>query len=459
MMLPLILFQLFAWTAAVEMDISSKDLVCAAAKAVADGEWNYYLGLKYGGTVGMFDGYYWWSAGEAFGGLLDYYTWCEPDNQTLHNLLFDGMYAQRGDNYDYIPSNQLMTEGNDDQGVWGMAIIEAVERNFTDPEDHLWLLMVQAIYNTMVPRWDTSHCGGGLRWQIFTWNSGYDYKNSISNGCLFHIGARLARYLGKDNNMTKNYTDTCEMVWEWMENVGFMPTSHSGGNNTDEAIYDGAKITNNCSINDTTKLRWSYTYGVFMSGCAYLWNVTEDEIWKTRAKLIMDAGLKYYVDKQGYMQETTCAPSKRCNNDQRLFRSLWLRCLHLTMHLIPETKGTIYPYIQKLAQGAANSCSGGSDGVTCGMDWSNATWDGYFGLGEQMLALEVILATLVDEVPAPFTADNGGSSKSVPDAGMNDVDYTNKNTIDIEGKDRAGAGIITAVVLLVLLGCLIWMLF
>lgn len=100
------------------------------------------------------------------GGLLDYYTFCDNDNKTLKSLIYDGMYHQAGESFNYIPSNQSMVEGNDDQGVWGLAVMEAVERNFTDPEDHSWLSMTQAIFNTMDARWDTEHCGGGLRWQI-----------------------------------------------------------------------------------------------------------------------------------------------------------------------------------------------------------------------------------------------------------------------------------------------------
>ena len=95
-----------------------------------------------------------------------FYTYCQSDNSTLEKLIYNGMYHQAGENYNYIPSNQSMTEGNDDQGVWGMAIMEAVERNFTEPESHSWLEMVQAVFNTMNARWDADNCGGGLRWQI-----------------------------------------------------------------------------------------------------------------------------------------------------------------------------------------------------------------------------------------------------------------------------------------------------
>ncbi|CAN3364974.1 mannan endo-1,6-alpha-mannosidase Dfg5p [Diutina catenulata] len=458
MLLSTVILYALTLVTAMDLDVQSKDSVCKAAKLVQDGMWNYYDGFKYGGVVGMFTGYYWWSAGEAFGGILDYYVWCDPNNDTLHDILYDAMWHQRGENYDYIPSNQSMTEGNDDQGVWGLAIMEAVERNFTDPEERSWLAMAQAIFNTMNARWDDEHCGGGLRWQIFTWNSGYNYKNSISNGCLFHIGARLARYLGKDSNMTSNYTKACERVWNWMEAVGFMnmDVNDTGKNHS---IYDGANIDNNCSHEDTTHLQWSYTYGIFMSGCAYLWNLTEDEIWKERANVIREAGIRYFTDRQGYMSEMTCAPSKRCNNDQRSFRSLWSRSLQLTSVLIPETYDDIRTYIEKSATGAIASCNGGSDGITCGMDWSKGTWDGVYGLGEQMCALEVTLALLAREVPPPLSVKTGGTSKSEPEAGLNTVDYTNQNALDIKGKDKAGAGVVTAIVLAILLGASIWMLF
>lgn len=443
---------------AVDLDINQASLICDAAKAMAQGQWNYYEGTRYGGTVGMFDGYYWWAAGQLFGGLLDYYSWCEPTNDTLKLLIYEGMYHQRGEDNNYIPSNQLMTEGNDDQGMWGLTLMEAVERNFTDPPDVLWLFMAQSVFNTMNSRWDTKNCGGGLIWQIFAWNAGYDYKNLISNGCLFFMGARLARYLGKDNNYTQNYTDTCDLVWNWMESVGFMNLDDAN----DRSIYDGAKINNNCSINETTKLKWSYTYGVFMAGLAYLYNLTGNDTWKNRAYTIMHAGLDYFVDQKGFMQEMTCFPGKWCNNDQKSFRALWLRCLQLTLVLIPEFSEKIMPFVQKLAQGAAKSCSGGSDGITCGMDWLSGNWDGDFGLGEQQSALEVTLALLAHLKPPPLTENTGGTSKLDPQAGLNTTGLGNsgglvQNKLDIQTKDKGGAGFITAFVLIVLLATSTWM--
>lgn len=422
------------------------DSVCDAAAYVVEGELNYYEGTKYGGTVGMFASpNYWWNAGEAFGGLIDYYTFCDSDNKTLRNLIKDGMFHQAGKDYDYIPSNQSLTEGNDDQGVWGMAIMEAAERNFTAPDDdHSWISLTQAVFNTMNSRWDTKHCGGGLRWQIFTWNSGYDYKNTISNGLLFHLAARLARYL--DN---ETYIETAEKVWNWMDDVGFF-----NRDGDDLTIFDGAKIGDNCS--DVTKLKWSYSYGVFIAGCAYLYNYTEDDMWKERALEIIHVALPYF-QVNGTMSETTCSKANRCNNDQRSFRSLYSRCLGVTTVLLPESYLVLSDFLEKSAKGAAESCDGGTDHITCGEDWSRGTWDGVYGLGEQQSALEVMLATIQTKMTPPLSIDTGASNKTDSEAGLGTTTRTNENELDITTKDKAGAGVLTAVVLIIILGGSIWM--
>lgn len=445
---PLLCFVWLVVCSAVSLsDPTDVDEVCKAAAPIAQGEWNYYLGTQKGGTVGMFSNpYYWWQAGEAFGGLLDFYTFCQSDNKTLENLIKDGMYHQAGEDYNYIPSNQSLTEGNDDQGVWGLAIMGAAERNFTNPsEDHSWISLSQAIYNTMNARWDPEHCGGGLRWQIFTWNSGYDYKNTISNGLLFQMAARLARYLDNDT-----YLHVAEKVWNWMDDVGFFNLDGE-----DLIIFDGAEIGDNCS--DVTKLRWSYSYGVFIAGAAYMYNYTEDDQWKDRAIEIIHVAVDYF-QKDGIMQETTCAPYDRCNNDQRSFRSLYSRCLGLTTVLIPETKELLDDYLQKSAKGAAQSCSGGSDGVTCGEDWTYDGWDGKYGLGEQMSALEVILSNIQVDYPI-LSTKTGASNNTDSEAGLNTQDHVNRNEINVGTSDKAGAGALTAIVLGIILGGGIWMIF
>jgi mannan endo-1,6-alpha-mannosidase len=63
-----------------------------------------------------------------------------------------------------------------------MAAMTAAEVNYPNPpsDQAQWLALAQAVFDDMAARWDTSTCGGGLRWQIFTFDTGYDYKNSIA---------------------------------------------------------------------------------------------------------------------------------------------------------------------------------------------------------------------------------------------------------------------------------------
>jgi len=116
-----------------------------------------------------------------------------------------------------MPANQTHSEGNDDQCFWGLAAMAAAEMNFPNPpsDQPQWLALAQAVFNEQWARWDSQNCGGGLRWQIFPFNSGYDYKNSISNGCMLHLGARLARYTGN-----QSYVDYADQIYTWMSTVG-----------------------------------------------------------------------------------------------------------------------------------------------------------------------------------------------------------------------------------------------
>lgn len=231
----------------------------AAAKTAAYGMMKFYTGNRTGDVPGNLPPpYYWWEAGAMFGSLVDYYYYTgdsQYNDVTTQALLF-----QVGPNKDYMTPNQTKTEGNDDQGFWGMAVMSAAEQKFPDPpaDKPQWLSLAQGVFNSQALRWDTEFCGGGLRWQIFTFNTGYDYKNTISNGAFFNLGARLAKYTGN-----KTYADWAEKTWDWVERVGFIKTP-------EYYFYDGAHTTLNCT--DINRIQWSYNPAVFLLGAASMYN-------------------------------------------------------------------------------------------------------------------------------------------------------------------------------------------
>ncbi|EEY16073.1 mannan endo-1,6-alpha-mannosidase DCW1 [Verticillium alfalfae VaMs.102] len=211
--------------------------------------------------------YYWWEAGALMGTMIDY--WYYTGDDTWNDKVVQALMHQVGEFNDYMPDNQTLTEGNDDQGFWGLAVMSAAEQRFPDPPEDQpgYLGLAQAVFNTQAARWDPGHCGGGLRWQIFNWNKGFDYKNTISQGCFFALAARLALYTGNSS-----YADWAERTWDWTKAVGFIDDNYS--------VFDGAHIPTNCT--NIVPYQWSYNVGVFINGASAMYNFTGSDEWKER---------------------------------------------------------------------------------------------------------------------------------------------------------------------------------
>lgn len=432
---------------ALDIDFASQSSINDGLALLAKGLMDYYNGDDYGQTPGMFvSPYYWWEAGAAWNSMLDY--WYYTGDDQYNEIVKRSLLFQVGDQWDYMPQNQTTTEGNDDQGFWGVTVMAAAEKNFTNPSEDQpqWLYLAQAVFNTMAARWDNQHCGGGLRWQIFKWNNGYNYKNTVSNGCLFNIGARLARYTGNST-----YVEWAERVWDWVVSQEFITVDENVWQ-----VFDGAFIEDNCT--ELVKLEWTYNSGLFMSGSAVLYNYTEDTKWLERAEKIWKRSKVFFMDNTKIMYEAACQPSLQCNNDQRCFKAIFSRFLGLTCLMAPSLNQDIQEHLEATSAGIMSSCSGGTDGHTCGLNWGHSDgWDGYYGLGEQMSALEALLNTLVWTKPAPLTSDTGGSSVGNGSAGSTQHKELIENNIQIGTKDRAGAGVITSIILIIFLVSAWWM--
>lgn len=146
--------------------------------------------------------------------------------------------------------------------------MRAAELRFPNPSSSpSWLDLAINVFNNQASRWDTKKCGGGLRWQIFTFNDGYDYKNTLSNAAFFQLAARLARYTGN-----QTYADWATKTYDWTSSVGFI---------TDEyKVFAGASVHGNCSA--VNRLQWTYTAGAFMYGSAVMTNLVGSALFAIR---------------------------------------------------------------------------------------------------------------------------------------------------------------------------------
>lgn len=366
-----------------------------------------------------------------WGTLIDY--WHLTGDDTYNDLVMEAMLWQTGPNEDYMPPNVTASLGNDDQGFWGMSAMLAAELNFPNPPEDKpqWLALAQAVFNTQAePGRHDETCNGGLRWQIPVLNNGYNYKNSIANGCFFNIGARLARYT---SNAT--YLEWAESTWDWITGVGYMDADYN--------IYDGAHVEHNCT--DINKAQFSYNSAVWLLGAAYMWNHTEEAKWQTRVEGLLNRTISFFFP-DGIAYEVACESHMSCTTDMLSFKGYLHRWMATTAQIAPYTHDTIMETLKTSTQAAIDQCTGGDDGRTCGFQWSSGAFGGSVGAGQTMNVLGAVSSLLIDEVSGPVTNSTGGTSVGNPNAGSGSTDNPTVYKPITTG-DRAGAAILTVLVL------------
>ncbi|KAH7375514.1 family 76 glycosyl hydrolase [Plectosphaerella cucumerina] len=435
--------------------VDSRDAILQSARTLAHDLMLFYPGNQTGQIPGILPGppddglgdYYWWQGGAMMGAYIDY--WRFTGDSTYNDLVKAGIVHQVGENRDFQPTNHTRSLGNDDQGFWGMTAMLAAEMQFPDPEpdEPQWLALAQATWATQAhPDRHDDKCGGGMRWQVPITNAGYNYKNTIANGCFFNIGARLHRYTGNET-----YLRYAEETWDWMWAVNYI-------DHENWRVYDGGHVEFNCT--DVNKATFSYNIGVLMQGAAYLANYTEDQKWLDRTTKLAERCIEDFFA-EGAAFEVPCEGKQgRCTADMLMFKGFVHRWLSWVTVLVPSTRDLIRPALEKSAAAAAAQCTGGASGRVCGFYWSGGVFvdpaiDKTTGAGEAMNVLSAVSALLIDEAEPPVTNATGGTSQGDPNAGQNSV--APQEFQPLTTADRAGAGILTFLILTGAVGTWGWM--
>jgi mannan endo-1,6-alpha-mannosidase len=157
-----------------------------------------------------------------------------------------------------------------------------------------------------------------------------------------------------------------------------------------------------------------------------------------------------FFDDAGIMYEP--CEFGQCNVDQRSFKAYFSRWLAATAELAPFTHDIIMEKLRTSAIAAVSTCTAGNRGTECGLRW-NMTNDGSLGVGEQMAVLEVVQSHLVDTVPGWVSAVKGtGTSQGDVNAGTSSSTQRLVDGCGVTTADRVGAGILTALVLVGVVG-------
>jgi mannan endo-1,6-alpha-mannosidase len=149
-----------------------------------------------------------------------------------------------------------------------------------------------------------------------------------------------------------------------------------------------------------------------------------------------------------------CEATGKCNVDQRSFKAYLSRWLAATAELAPFTHSTIMQKLSTSAQNAIKTCTAGTSGTQCGLKWTTGANDGSLGVGEQMAVLEVVQSNLVDKAAGWASAVKGtGTSEGNVNAGSSSKSTTEDLVIGkTTAADRAGAGILTALMIVGVIG-------
>ena len=237
----------------------------------------------------------WYAGGVLFDTLIRY--WYYTGDSSYNDAVSKGLSWQRGDNNDFFPANYSQTLGNDDQMMWAFAAMTAAELNYPQETSMpSWITLAENVFNDQIRRWDDHTCGGGLRWQIWPYESGWGLKNAISNGGLFELSARLAHF-------TKNqtYSDWAEKVWDWS-------TASPLVNNVTWTVADSTYTESDCT--DRSHLTWSWNTGVYMTGAAYMYNLVSSQAAiqtrRERRQIIARSSANSQLDKWKHQVEVGC---------------------------------------------------------------------------------------------------------------------------------------------------------
>ncbi|KAF1952840.1 glycoside hydrolase [Byssothecium circinans] len=267
--------------------------------------------------------YWWWESGSTIDALLTY-SLTTGDTQ-YQSLLANTLLNQATSANDFMTADAT---GNDDQAWWALATLTAAESNVPVAAGAVsWLVLAQNVFNEQKARYDTSACGGGLKWKINVGNGrdGWHYKSTISNGLFFQLAARLAQLTGDEDAAA-----WAEKVYDWVVGVGLVDGEFN--------VFDGVDDTEACGVVQTDQ--WSYNTGVFLHGAAVMAAWSGEERWRERASGFVEAAERNFV-RDGALFETRCEGVGTCNLDQVSFKGTLARWMGAAAAVLPDVRDSV----------------------------------------------------------------------------------------------------------------------
>ncbi|KAH8427541.1 uncharacterized protein LDX57_005254 [Aspergillus melleus] len=272
-------------------------------------------------------------------------------------------------------------------GAWGLASITAAEMNYPELDDKSsWLQVASHILSVLTSQtWDVSTCRGGLRmdWEWFP-------KDALSNGLFFQLAARLAHATSGDES--RDYARWANEVWEWSVISQILDEKNWS------VIMSVTNSTEGGACSPYNLREWSYAYGLYLNGAAYMYKATNGLSWKERANGLLQSTMeRFFIDNimTEFGPRGSFGTNETIINNMKGMVGLLSASLVTVANLLPETAEQIVPRLRATAVAAAKQCSGSANGTVCGSEWTKPTYDGNPGLGSSMSAANLFVSILM----------------------------------------------------------------
>jgi mannan endo-1,6-alpha-mannosidase len=189
-----------------------------------------------------------------------------------------------------------------------------------------------------------------------------------------------------------------------------------------------------------------------------------DVKWKNRLDSLLTACLKSFFPKN-VAYELSCEFAMGggiCKTDMLSYKGYLVRWLAVVSQIAPHTASKILPLVKSTGEAAAKQCTGAPTGRRCGFYWQSGKFidprvDKTSGAGEAMDVLGAVSSMLIESVAPPVTNGTGGTSKGNPNAGGRDDGVQPLKPVTTA--DKAGAAILTVLLLVAGMSLFVWMSF
>ncbi|PWY68602.1 hypothetical protein BO70DRAFT_400231 [Aspergillus heteromorphus CBS 117.55] len=325
--------------------------------------------------------------GMLYSSLIPY--WSATGNATYNSLILMRMESVETSVFNAtwkgadVPTSEYVS--------WGLAAMAAADVDFPFPGDRkksawvFWAMAVGYKLDMIINR--GAVCDGGL-YDDESQKNGTEF-DWFSNGAYFQLVSRIALAFPPNKGTFINYADN---AWSWSEKNGMV-------NTTDWTVSQ--MVSNTTTVNGSTctavdTSRWSYAYGLYLSGAAHMYNVTGSDTWRTRTEGLLNSTLDtFFVN--NILVEVGNGSASVANHPSIAFKGFLALCLASVANLIPDMADQIVPLLKDTAVAVAEQCDGSSNQTVCGSDWGNSTYNNDPSFGNTWNAANVFTSYLLTQ--------------------------------------------------------------